>query len=176
VDRTRGPVASKRAGRAFTARGACHRGSCGSPPVASARLSFPGPACLTPGIASRGSDRLRGKQRSISGRGRRGGLVKAGVEDGGNDRYPGGWRHRDIPHQFRVLRRSCRVGRFPAERVSSHAVPLADGFAFSERFSRTGAFRARFCAGKLRSPAQFTDAGLHRVQPPVLRHVSAGAS
>ena len=71
----------------------------------------------------------------------------------------GGYRY--IPHQFQYSGGAAALDGFQIERVTFHTpVPLADGFAFIERYlSELGFPLLGFCACELRSPAQFTDAG-----------------
>ena len=97
-----------------------------------------------------------------------------GEHDGGDDRHSS-WRLSLYPVRVPVFRRRCGAGRLP-DRAGGvrEPLPLAAGFAWIERYlGEQGVPLAAFCACELRSPAQFTDTGLYRIQPPLHRHATA---
>jgi hypothetical protein len=69
--------------------------------------------------------------------------------------------YRYIPGMFQYSGGVAALDGFRIERVTLHTpVPLAEGFAFIERYlAAQGVAQQAFCACELRSPAQFTDAG-----------------
>ncbi len=78
---------------------------------------------------------------------------------------PGGYRF--LEHAFQYSGGVAAEPGFAIERARlSRMLPLAQGFdAIEAHLKRRGRPPAAFCACELRSPAQFTDAGIHRVQP-----------
>jgi hypothetical protein len=75
------------------------------------------------------------------------------------DSQAAGYRY--LTHQFQYSGGAAALDGFQIEHVTFHApVPLAQGFAFIERYlPEQGVPLLAFCACELRSPAQFTDAG-----------------